>query len=374
MVLSLAAGAVLGRYAPFQAAIAVLAVLLVVSCWRRIVFVAAVALAFGALRGFSAVPEPSTATSSAPRSRPAVMAVLEQTRTRFERAIDRSMPQTEAALLKGILVGSRADLPAKVRNDFRRTGTSHIVAVSGYNVTIVVAALAAMVSFVPLPLTARTVLTVTAIAAFVVLTGSSPSVVRAGIMAGVVVLTRLLGRPSAAGHALLLASALMVLVQPETSTSLSFQLSVAATAGLIFLADGFADRLRFVPEALGVRTSLASTLAATAGTQPLILLAFGQASLVAPLANILILPLVPVAMLLGAIIAAIAWVVPTAAPVVGWVAWLPLAAIVQLAHLVASWPGAGIQAGPLAAVMAATLLAGLVGTLVVRWRKRYGTP
>lgn len=300
-----------------------------------------------------------------------IIAALTATRAWLEHGINQALPPTEAALLTGLLLGGREDLPRNLLQAFRTTGTSHIVAVSGFNVTIVVSAVAAIIRSMPLGRAMQLLVTILAVAAFVILTGASPSVVRAGIMGSLVVLARYSGRLADGWHLLVLSAASMVVIQPVIITSLSFQLSVVATAALVLLAEPLEQRLTFVSTVFGLRSSLASTLAAIMFTQPLILLYFGQVSLVAPLVNVVVLPLIPPAMLTGFAVAVLTALAPWLAVLVGWLAWLPLRAMVWVVTFGAALPIAAVQLGWQASAAAASVNALAIGWYVTITRKRH---
>ncbi len=282
----------------------------------------------------------------------------------------RALPSPESPFLAGLLLGSRDEIPSELVKDFRTSGTSHIVAVSGYNVTIVVVLLASLLSRMPLPRNARLALTLAAIASFVGLTGASASVVRAGVMGSIAVIGREAGRVVDVTHVLLLAATGMIVADPSVTASIGFQLSVTATFGLITFGSAISERLTIVPESLGLRSALGSSLAAIAATSPLIVLYFGQFSVVAPFTNLLVLPLVPLAMLTGFIVSVVCAVVPFAAPYVSWIAWAPLSAIIGVVTFSARVPFASVALGPAASIALAAGVAGTVGYAVVRSARR----
>lgn len=288
----------------------------------------------------------------------------------FQRAINGVLPNPEAPLLAGLLLGSRDDIPAALKQSFRLSGTSHIVAVSGFNVTVVVMVIASVLRMLPLPRFARLVMTVVSIAAFVTLTGASESVVRAGIMGSLAIAGRESGRLGSALHALILSAAVMVIWDPRIVASIGFQLSVAATLGLIMLSEPVERLLRFVPTVLGLRGSLSSTLSAILMTQPLITLYFLQLSLVAPIVNIVVLPLIPLAMLTGFCVALAGAVAPPLVPYVGWIAWAPLAAIMTGVDYGAKLPFASVTLGPTWSVVIAVVFAS-VSWYLVSWERNH---
>lgn len=346
--------------------IGIAAVALLASVRWRWLLVVFVVFCFGLVRGWNA---PLVPGKSAPSTN-AIVWSLAQTKEWATHAINRSLPRPEAPLASGLLLGSREDLPLELKSAFRSTGTSHIVAVSGYNVTIVVAMIAGVLQRLPLPKWGRTTLMLSAITAFVVLTGASASVVRAGIMGSLVVLARATGRLGDALHTLLVAGCAMVFAEPRVLADVGFQLSMAATLGLMVLSEPIERRLRFVPEALGIRSSLASTLSAILLTQPIILLTFRQVSLVAPIVNLLVLPLVPIAMLTGFSVALIGGIVPALSPFVSWIAWFPLKLIISAVTFGSALPGASLALGSAVAAAIACVWAACVAHFLVVRRQR----
>ena len=263
------------------------------------------------------------------------------------------VPEPEAALAAGILMGVRSSISPEVSDAFATAGLTHVVAISGWNIAIVAALVAAAIR----PLARRrggrplaVVVSGMAIGSYVLLTGASPSVVRAALMAGALVLARLGGSRAHAISALMLAALLMLLVAPPVLWDVGFQLSALATAGLIWFGSGIEARLRGWPPL--VREPVALTLAAQLTTLPVILLNFERLSLIAPLANVLVVPLVPVVMLMTATAAVVGVLLETFRPpfvgdLLGWAAgggcWLYLRAMIEIGQLAASVPLAAVD-------------------------------
>jgi len=304
------------------------------------------------------------------RAAPAYLTWLHDLRSCLTRAVNRALPSPEAPLLSGILLGSRSEMPESLVESFRRTGTSHIVAVSGYNVTIVVALIAAAFSRLPLRRNLTSTLTLLGIVSFVILTGASASVVRAGIMGGLVVLAQAVGRVGNPMHALVLSATGMVVASPAIAADVGFQLSVAATFGLIGLADAVIGWLRWMPDRFGIRTSFGTTLAAIIATEPMIVFTFGRTSLIAPFVNLLVLPLIPVAMALGFGLAMVEILIPTFSPLVGWAAWLPLTLVVRIVDWASGFSFASVGVSTTASVMIAGCMAWMAVGLFVRQTRR----
>jgi competence protein ComEC len=209
----------------------------------------------------------------------------------------RLIPEPEGGILRGIVVGERAAVDADLASAFARSGTSHLLAISGFNMTLVAAAVALLARGRVRP-AITALLTVSCVLAYSILVGLAPSVARAAVMAVVASLGLAFGRRSATDNALALAVATMVGIDASAIGDVGFVLSATATGGLLYLGDPISRRLAFLPGA--IREGLATTLAATLPTIPIIAAVFGRVSLVSPLANLIAVPLFPPLMVAGA--------------------------------------------------------------------------
>lgn len=265
------------------------------------------------------------------------------------RGIERTLPEPETSLAQGLLLGRRSGLSDELLRAFNDTGTSHLIAISGYNVTLVaglaIGAMAWLVGRRPAGLA-----TLGIVAAYAMLTGASPPVVRAAIMGGLYVASGLIGRPGSAGPAIAAAAAGMAGAEPSVVHDPSYQLSFAATAAITWLAPAL-ERQAWARVSGLLRGSEAArvlvvepatvTTAATIATGPLIALHFHRFSLIAIPANVLVLPLFPLA--LGAsFVAAVGGLIPGAASFLAWPAWMPLRAMTFAVETLARIPGAAV--------------------------------
>ncbi len=249
--------------------------------------------------------------------------------------IQRTYHSPQSDLLAGILLGVQETMTTELRQSFRATGTSHIVALSGFNVTIIITILSSALSAV-IGRRAAFWPTTILIIGFVILTGASASVTRAAVMALVGLIAGHLGRPVAVARIILYAFVGMVLVNPLILLhDLGFQLSFLATLGLIYVSPAVERLMRVWPEAFAIRSNLSSTLAAMLVTEPLLLWLFGRLSIVAPAVNLAVLPLIPLIMALGTV----ALVVPWAVPVTDALLRLVLGTI----GVAAAWPVAQVE-------------------------------
>jgi competence protein ComEC len=306
---------------------------------------------------------------------PEASAALETVRRGAASALARVLPEPEAGLAAGILIGLRERVDRELASDFTTAGVSHVVAISGWNIAIVAAAVGALGG--SLGRRRRSVLTMLAIVAYVAFSGASPSVVRAAAMAGVVLLARESGRAGRAAAALGWAVTLLLLADPALISDAGFQLSSLATAGLIAWATPIGERIGriggsrvpgWLAESLGV------SLAAQAATLPVVLATFGRLALIAPAANLAIVPVVPVAMAAGGIAFGAGLLAGTGAPDVltaalAFPGWLALTIMVAIARFAADVPFASATLEPPSnLVAAAAATAALVG---LEWRRRH---
>lgn len=199
-----------------------------------------------------------------------------------------TMDAGPAALARGLTIGDTEGLDPATLETFRRSGLSHLVAVSGSNVAIVVGAVALMARSLSLAL--RTGLCASALALFVLVVGPDASVLRAAAMGGIALGAIAWGRAAHPLHLVALAIIVVIGIRPAMVTSVGLHLSVAATLGIVVWADRIDRRCSRVPGL--VRIPLAVTVAAQIAVLPIIVAAFGQISLVAPAANLAAAPAV----------------------------------------------------------------------------------
>jgi|GEM_PF-1363498 len=251
-----------------------------------------------------------------------------------------TLPEPHGTLLAGILFGNRLKLDPTLLNEFRIVGLSHIVAVSGYNLTI----LTANVQTLLRPVLGRKAafIALAAIVGFVLISGAPSSILRAAVMAVLVLVAEVSGRPSRALNLLIIGAGVLVLFEPKIISDIGFQLSVAATYGLLRLSTPIERWLHWLPVPT-IRQVLAETLGATIVTAPIIVAHFEQLSLVSPLSNILVLPLMPLLMGIGIIGSVLALIIPAVGYVILLAAWPVLEWIVRVTHWLASWPGANLH-------------------------------
>lgn len=296
--------------------------------------------------------------------------VLYGVRSASQQIIARLLPEPEAALLTGILLGVESGIDPALYDQFNRTGTSHIIVISGFNISIIARIMTALLgrvvgqkrAFAPV---------VMGIVLYVLLVGADAAVLRAGLMGILVVWAAYLQRQSTAAVSLFVAGAAMTALNPLTLWDVGFQLSFMATLSLILFATPMTTRFEAaatprLPAAAArwlipfVNDALIVTLAATILTLPLMAYYFGRISLVSPLTNLLVLPVQPSVMIWGGA-AVLTGLVADHLPVVGGVMWQGARAVALIPWLCLHWTVAVVQLLARLPFAATALHSGVIG-------------
>lgn len=252
-------------------------------------------------------------------------------------SIERVFPPKEAGLLLGLLVGDDSKLDPALERDFRASGLSHLLVVSGGNVAMVLVPVVAASALLGLSRWPRFVVGFATVAFFTILTGAEPSVLRAGVMASLALVGVLLGRPRTTGSILSGAVLALLVLDPWLVRSVGFQLSVTATAGMVAAVSPLADRLgRVLPAPLAAAAG--ATLSAQLGVTPVLLSTFREIPLVTLPANLLAFPLVAPSLLLGAIAAGAGLVWTPLGTAIAAVGALPMRALAAIADRLSKAP------------------------------------
>jgi len=254
---------------------------------------------------------------------------------KFADRIDLLYPEPQSSFLAGLLYGSRSGLPAELTENFNRTGVTHIIAISGYNISIIVVFVLSLLIRVGLFRQQAFFVTVFLIIIFVIFTGASASVVRAGIMGLIVLLAQYLSRPVQTERVLTLTLLMMLLINPYILFYDSgFQLSFLATIGLIYFSPiliRFSQHILKTKIKRGILVeSLITTMSAIIFTLPLIIFQFERLSIVALFVNILILWLIPYIMLLGFISILVSYIFLLAGELISYIVYLLLNYVILL--------------------------------------------
>lgn len=256
----------------------------------------------------------------------------------FMRNIEAVVPEPYAGLGEGLLLGVKQALGKDIEASFRTTGIIHIVVLSGYNIMLVV--LFVMYIFALfLPMRFRLVCGAISILLFALLVGLSPTVMRASAMALLLLLAQATERTYVVLRALVLTGVFMLILNPYLLVyDVGFQFSFIATLGLIVVSPYLASYVAFMPTWLKLREFLTATLATQIFITPILLYQMGQFSVVAVFANLLVLPMVPVAMLLTFITGMVGFISTSLSFLFGYLAYWSLAYIIFIAQIFAALP------------------------------------
>lgn len=257
----------------------------------------------------------------------------------FIGVINSLLPEPQASLLNGILFGVKATMPKSLYQALVATGTLHIIALSGVNISILSALIARSTIF--LGRKASSIISICLIVLFVLFVGASPSVVRAAVMGCLSLIAVYFGRQSWGLLGLVFTAMLMLLYDFSLLKNISFQLSFMATLGII-LANKMTEcqtrkSLLYQFKSF-LKNNLILTFSAQIFTLPIILYYFHRASLIAPLANLLIEWTIQPIMILGFATSIIGWIWQPLGYLPAWLAWVPLTYLVTVVELLAEIP------------------------------------
>lgn len=292
----------------------------------------------------------------------------------FMAQLEQVIPEPQVGLGEGLLLGVKQALGEDIETDFRRTGIIHIVVLSGYNVMLVVTFFMVGFSYFLSP-RARVVAGVVAIVSFALLVGLSATVVRASIMASLLLVAQGFGRQYDVVRALFFAGAIMLLLNPYLLIyDIGFQLSFMATLGLLLITPYFESTFLTGEKKLQLTDFFLATLATQIAVLPLLLYHIGEVSLVAVVVNVLVLPVVPLAMLLTFFTGLIAFGSLAVASVVGALANLSLLYILAVAQWFGQLPFAAVSIPEFSSVQLALLYLALGGGLYFMKKRESRSP
>lgn len=268
------------------------------------------------------------------------------------------LPPVSGALFEGLLIGERRQLPPTLAADFRAAGVFHILAISGFNVGLLAATVVLLLRFLRLPARVTAALALTTLTAFAAVVGGQPSVLRATVMAGLVLVGQLLQRESNVWNSLAAAFLVLLAWEPQTLADPGLELSFAATAGILHLSPAIRRSLPgCCPPALATAVSVSA--GAQLAVSPLMLLHWNQLSLIGVAANLVVVPLAATLTTLGLLAVTLAVASEALAHAVFQSLWLLLLALRLLVRGIAAVPGAVIyppSPSPLAVAAAAAAL------------------
>lgn len=274
-----------------------------------------------------------------------VYAVLYSIRKKLEEQINLLFPEPYSSLMAGLLLGIKKTIPPDFLQDLQQTGLTHIIALSGFNITIIISFIAGFLLKGAGKKT-RFGTAIGFVVLFTLMVGAAASILRAAIMGIIAIVAVSQGRQSDGLNLLLLALVIMITLHPISMLlDIGFQLSFLATLGLILLTEPVGHMLRHAPSRLGIRETLTTTIAAQIMVLPVILLNFEQVSIISPVSNLLILWILPLSMLFGtlAVVASLLPFVFLIAKLVSFMGWITLLYITNTVHILSLLPFAAVE-------------------------------
>lgn len=248
--------------------------------------------------------------------------------------IERYLSEPHSSLVSGILIGVGNTMPKGFSGSLRDTGTTHIIAASGYNVTLISGFLVENLKF--LNRKWRYVVAVGFVWVFVVISGGSIPVLRAAIMGTITMVSMLFGRNSNIMQSIVLSVLVILLIDKYALESISFQLSFASTIGLIYIVPILKKWLFFIPEWL--EESFLVSLAAIISTFPITVGNFGAFSTLGLLANMLVIPTIEIIMVLSSIFIVIPGLFKGLLVLISSVLWVPIEYFIKIVDLLSQLP------------------------------------
>lgn len=250
------------------------------------------------------------------------------------------LPQPHANLSLGILIGYRAGMPKDFDQNLSTTGTTHIIAVSGFNVTILLTYIITFTKFIPRKVS-LTIAGITLTLFMIIVGFDNIPALRATLLGYSLLLSQAIGRKGGLVSFLPLSAALIIFMNPLAFKSVSFQLSFFSTLGLVVLSETFSNKLSFIK--FSFKEELATTLAAIYSTLPTILTTFGTLSLISPLVNIIVLPIIPLSMILSLISTITTFISLDLAMIMSYPVYFVLEIFIRIINFFGSLPFASIN-------------------------------
>lgn len=252
-------------------------------------------------------------------------------KNKLEDSLNKATARPQSAILEAFLFGEEEKIPKDLKEKLNLTGTRHITAVSGMNITIITFLLLNFLLSLGFYRSQAFYLSIILIIFYVLMIGAPASAIRAAIMAILLLTAQHFGRLSSASRTILFAAASMLALNPLLLKSdVGFQLSFLATMGLIFFQPILLDFFKKIPNAFQLRYNLSATLAAQIFVFPILIYNFGKISIVSPMTNVLILPLIPLITIFGFFFSFIGIFWQTLGQILSWPAWLLITYILKI--------------------------------------------
>jgi competence protein ComEC len=264
-------------------------------------------------------------------------------KNKLKEGLNRFLSSPQAGFLEALLFGDEQNISNEWKDKLNLSGTRHIAAVSGMNITIISLLIFNFLLFLGFWRNQAFYFSVILIVFYILMIGAPASALRAGVMAILFLTAQRFGRLSDASRIIILAAAFMLFLNPLLlKLDVGFQLSFLATMGLIYLQPIFLDFLKRIPDFFQLRQTLSATLAASVFAMPILVYNFGRVSLVSSFSNILIVPLLPLITILGFVFSFLGAVFQPLGWIFSWPVWLILTYIIKVIDLSSRVPLASI--------------------------------
>lgn len=280
----------------------------------------------------------------APKVSYGLTGILGIIKDRYVHSLNRILPEPAAGFVTGLIIGGRSGLSQEWRDTLNTTGTAHLIALSGYNVTIIASFLFFILEALAIPRSWRVAVIGIILSLFVIMVGAEASIVRAAIMGMLVVVARHFGRLASSRNGIALAALVMLALEPTLLVQdIGFQLSFLATLGMIYLFPIFENLTKRWPNIFKFKEALLMAVSAEIFVTPLILYYFERLSVVAPLVNMLVVPPVPFIMLFGFLGGLAGLIAVSLGQIVGFSSWLGATYVLGVIRLASRLPLAAIN-------------------------------
>jgi len=252
-------------------------------------------------------------------------------KNKLKESLNSVMSPPQSALSEALIFGDEENISKDWKEKLNLTGTRHIAAVSGMNITIICGLILNFLLFLGFWRHQAFYFSVILIILYILMIGAPASAIRAGIMGILFLTAQHFGRISTGSRAIVFAATLMLAINPLLlKLDIGFQLSFLAILGLIYLQPIFLDFFKKIPKFLQLRQTLSSTISAQFLTFPILIYNFGQISLISPFINILIVPLLPTITILGFIFSFIGIIFQPLGWILSFPAWLLLTYLLKI--------------------------------------------
>lgn len=263
-------------------------------------------------------------------------------KSKLKSKVNKNLPEPQASLFNAIILGSRRGIPQELYDKFAAAGAAHLIAISGLHITIIAAILMILLNHLYISRNRAFYLITLILLLYLTIIGFPASAVRASIMAWLMLLAYKIGRLSQANRALVFVATLLILINPKIlRDDVGFQLSFLAVLGIIYFSPLFDKWLEKVPRNFGLKSILQMTFSAQIMTLPVVLYNFGRLSLVSPVTNILILPVLPYLMIISFITLIASSLISL--NIIWWPAWLFLTYIIKVIEILFKIPYASVD-------------------------------